>query len=184
MENESNVIENVTNTETTVETTETETPVVEVEATPKTFTEEEFNKAIQSASSKAKNDILKELGISSVKDFKDLQNTYNTAIQEKDTLKTKQTELENELASLKLNAKVVALGVAEEFKDDFLELAEVKMTKGNKSFDDVSKEILEKNKHWLTSSKIEKLGNDQSKSNIQDSHVSDELKSKYPWLAK
>lgn len=172
--------EPTTETVTTVEESNT---TVQVEATPKTFTEEEFNKAIQSASSKAKNEILKDLGINSVKEFKDLQATYNTAISEKDTLVTQKTELENEIASLKINAKIAALGVAEEFKDDFLELTEVKMSKTNKSFDEVSKEILEKNQHWLTANKINKLGNDRSDVDKKaDNGVSEELKSKYPWL--
>lgn len=166
------------NTVVTAENNTTE----QVEVTPKTFTEEEYNKAIQSASSKAKFDILKELGINSVKEFKDLQTTYNNAIQEKETLNNKTQELENELAKIKLDNKITSLGIAEEYKDDFMELAEVKMTKTSKSFDEVSKEILEKNQHWIKTNSIEKLGTDRQTDKSQPDGVSDNLKEKFPWL--
>ena len=50
---------------------------------PVSYSQEEYDKAIRSASSKAKNDILHELGISSVKDFSILKETYEKSINDK-----------------------------------------------------------------------------------------------------
>lgn len=103
------------------------TPPVTPPATPpvKTYSQEELDKAIQSASSKGKNDILKALGIETIEDGK----TKLTKVEELAEIEKKYTELQtahNEVVSKQKEAEMVALltelGIGAEGKELFLTL--------------------------------------------------------------
>lgn len=108
-------------------TDETTTPEEQVtteenkpaEETPfKSFaTEEEYNKAIKSEQSKAKNELLKEMGVKSVQETKDAL----AKVASFDELNTKYQKLEE-------NLTLTELGVKDEFKDEALLLAKSKVT--------------------------------------------------------
>lgn len=89
----------------------------------KTFTEEELNKQIQSASSKAKGEILTALGIKSVEEGKEkianasFKTKYEELEQEHNNLKANHTARENELL-------VEKLGIAKEHAETFIQLVD------------------------------------------------------------
>ena len=72
-----------TNIPDSATTTEAEVESKSTEPFKSFATEEEFKKAIQSERSKAKGEILKELGVSSVNDFNTLKSKYEDAIKDK-----------------------------------------------------------------------------------------------------
>ena len=141
MDNEKTLIEESVQ-DTSVEDSNTvkeESSVQEVE----TYSKADYEKAIQSASSKAKNEILKSLGINSVKEFQELKNTYQTAINEKTTLEENISNLNKENTKLQENLLLSKLGVSEEYSNDLLTLAKSKVDE-NHSLEQVSRELLEK----------------------------------------
>lgn len=134
------VEETETTIQTDVEEIAKEEPVVEqVETTEekveKGITEEELKKAIQSASSKAKNDILKEIGIESVADIRarlETASKYDEAvkqveelIKERETLTSDKQELSGKAKKLEDALLINRLGVSEEFADDFIKLVDL-----------------------------------------------------------
>ena len=108
-----------------------ETKTIEVTVFKSFGTEEDYNKAIQSASSKAKGDLLKEMGVSSVQDVKDKFGK----IAEFEEKATKYTELEGSYNELKSKYDkvidellVTKYGVADDFKNEFLTVAKAGVT--------------------------------------------------------
>ena len=118
-------------------TTETVEPVENksTEETPKTYSQEEYDKAVKSAAGKAKNEILKELGVSSVKDFNNLKKTYEEAIKNAEDLASANETLNNRLVLKDLN-------IRDDVEDDFISLAKKRITDG-KTFTDAAKEVAE-----------------------------------------
>lgn len=99
----------------------TEPPKVEI----KTYTQEEYDKAIQSASSKGKNEILQTLGITSVDETKTKLSEYDRLKPlevEYATLKEKHDALEKAQAEAADNALIEKLGIETGSKDIFLQL--------------------------------------------------------------
>ncbi len=128
-----------------VEKKETDEPVVEEQE--ELSVEERIKKAVQSASSKAKNEILKEIGIESVADIKaqiEKGGKYEATVLQVEELNkqieefTKEREATaSEIEALRNKAKatedsllVHKLGVSEEFADDFIKLVDLD-TSGN-----------------------------------------------------
>lgn len=110
-----------------------ETPKDKETTTPfKAFeSEEEFNKFTQSISSKAKGELLKEIGGSNVNEIKD----YLTKGKQYDDVSSKITGIEekykavlDENSVLKTDLIVTKYNVADEFKDEFITLAKAKIT--------------------------------------------------------
>lgn len=164
-------------------TAESETAPVEAENnTTITMTEVELNKKLQSASSKGKNELLKELGITSTKDFHDLKNTYETAINNKTTLEDSINKLTQEKNKLTEDLMLTKLGVADEFREDLLTLAKAKVDE-NHSLEDISKSLLEKFPQFRTTRETVKIGTEKATLK-EELPVDDELSSKYPWLKK
>ena len=127
-----------------------ETPAVPADKgteNPKTYSEEEFNRAKQSASSIAKGEILKELGITSVEQAK--------------TLFAAKTEGEKKLAELeasvklltetnersKEDAEIAKSGVDGKHEEDLRILAKSKMKDGA-TFSQAISKTLEENPFW------------------------------------
>lgn len=132
-------VENIESPKVTTEEIKSVEPEIEL---PKDA--DSYKKALQSVSGKAKNDLLKELGISNVSEFK---KSYAEFQQEKENL-NKQLELANanynnlktEIETERKNNIMDALNISENSKKDFLSLVNSNMTEG-KEFKDVAKDI-------------------------------------------
>ena len=145
-----------------------------------TYSKADYDKAVKSAASKAKYDILKELGINSVKEFQDLKNTYETAINEKSNLEKSISDLNNKNTSLEEDLLLTKMGVSEEYKKDILTLAKSKVDEGH-NLETVSKELLEKYPQWRNVKETIKMGTEKSDFENKP-EVSSELLKKYSWL--
>lgn len=178
MENEQVI--NTTAQETSVNdstTVKEESSIQEVE----TYSREDYDKAIKSASSKAKYDILKELGINSVKEFHELKNTYESAISEKETLAESVSTLSKDKTRLEESLMLSKLGVSEEYTNDLLTLAKSKVDE-NHTLEQVSKELLEKYPQWRTSKETIKMGTERSDNRSTEPEVDSALLKRFPWL--
>lgn len=153
-----------------------ESTVVENE----TYSKADYDKAIKSAASKAKYDILKELGINSVKEFQELKNTYETAITEKGNLEKTLTDLNKKTTSLEEDLILTKLGVSEEYKQDMLTLAKSKVDESH-NLETVSKELLEKYPLWKNTKETIKMGTEKT-DRPNEPEVNSALLAKYPWL--
>ena len=163
-------------------TAESETAPVEADNnTTITLTEVELNKRIQSASSKAKNELMKELGINSVKDFQDLKNNYETAINTKTSLEENINTLNQEKNKLSEDLILTKLGVSEEYREDLLTLAKSKVDNEH-SLEDVSKSLLEKFPQFKGVKETIKMGTEKADIKKDKPPVDDEMARKYPWL--
>lgn len=156
---------------------------------PKTYSDEELNRAKQSASSSAKNEILKELGITSVDEGK-------TLIQAKTTLEQKVAKMETDVEDIKKvantehqNAVMTSLGVSSDHLSDLRILALAKVGDG-KDFAVIAKEVLDANPQWKATAVVPKPeigghsqgGQPNPQGGSNPALASDSLKSKYPWL--
>lgn len=153
------------------------------EPAPKVWTEEEYNKAIQSASSKAKYELLKELGIANVKEFHDLKATYEKSINEKNELETGKDNLTKENSKLKEDLVMARLGVSDDYKEDLLVLARPKVDESH-TLEDVSKDLL---KRFPQMGGIKSAGLKTGVERTETTHKpgpSEELLKKFPWLSK
>jgi len=135
-------------------------------------TEDEFNSAIKSERSKAQNLILKELGISSVKEGKEtLSNT-----KELSEYKEKYNKLQEDLI-------VTKAGVKEEFKEEALTLAKT-YTSEEVNLEQALEKVIEKMPIMLgkEQGKFRQLGG--TKGDGQKEEISDAIAKKYAWLKK
>ena len=161
---------------------DTSAPVEAETNTTITMTEAELNKKLQSASSKAKNDIMKELGINSIKDFQDLKATYETAVNDKNILEENIKTLNQEKTKLSEDLMLTKLGVSEEYRDDLLTLAKSKVDNAH-TLEDVSKSLLEKFPQFKSTKEQIKMGTE--KANIKDTVIpptDSDLVRRFPWL--
>lgn len=169
MENEKTLNEESVQ-DTTVESTETE-KTVELK-----YSEEDMSKAIQSATSKGKGDILKELGIGSVKEFKEMKKTYETAVNEKANLETQLESLTNKLICKNLNVK-------DDVSEDFIDLAK-KRVKDGTTFEDAAKAVAELYPNMLVNNTTyEKTGIEKkTDGGSKQPQYSEEMLRRYPHL--
>ena len=172
-------MEETANNNITTETTAT-TEVVKSEPVQESkevsYSQEQFDKAIQSANSKGKNEILKELGISNVSEFKTLKETYDTAIKEKETLESQVQSLSNKLS-------MQTLGVKEDLMDDFLVLAQKRVSDTvtlEQSFEEVAKAYPNMLKD--TTPKDVKTGIEKKEGSKSENQYSEDMLKRYPWL--
>ena len=164
---------NITDSEITTDSVD----VVKPTETPKTYSEDEYKKGLQSSASKAKNEILQELGISSVKDFSILKKNYEDSIKITEDLKKSNEDLANKLVLKDLNVK-------DDVADDFISLAK-KRTSQDKDFNTASKEVAELyptmlNTNIQTSIKLGTEKSESSKPN--EGNYSEEMLKRYPYL--
>ena len=144
-----------------------------------TYSKEDYDKAIQSAKSKAKYDILKELGINSVKEFQELKSTYENAINEKKTLEKSLTDMNKKNTTLEEDLLLTKLGVSEEYKKDVLTLAKSKVDESH-NLETVSKDLLEKYPQWRNVKETVRMGTEKSEDVTPE--VSSTLTARFPWL--
>jgi len=116
----------------------------------KTYTEEDVKRERQSASSKAKFDVLSELGISSVDEFKNLRTELASANEKYEQVnklneenKTKYNDLQSKFDNYKKESIAKQLGVDESSFNDFKTLVDSKVD-AEHSFEDVAKEVAKK----------------------------------------
>lgn len=150
----------------------------------KTFaTEDDFNKAIKSEQSKAKNELLKELGIKNVQEAKETfakvgqLETQITEFQTKTTeWETKYTQVQEELVVTKFNVKP-------ELKEEALTLAKAKVT-AEMPLDKALEAVVAKLPHLVdTQKRFQAVGN-QKGNKDENNVVSESLAKKYPYLNK
>ena len=135
--------------------------VKEPTPTESTVDEKKYtDKDIQSAQSKAKNEILKSLGLTSVEEGKNIINAKSQNDKEIASLKTSFEELKKEATNSKENEALAKLGVSEKHLEDLRILAHAK--EGEETFFDKAKGILENNPQWKTAIQPTPLGPKQS----------------------
>ncbi len=137
-------VEEIVDVKAVEETAETVAEEVAEKIEPfKVFeTEDEFNKVLQSTSGKAKGDILKELGINSVNEFKEQYSKVEELTEITNTLSEVQSRVES-LAEEKLKLESIVLSAKYPMSDDasrmFAELVSVK--RGDRDLIEVADEV-------------------------------------------
>ena len=124
-------------------------------------TEEEYNKALQSAASKAKYALLQELNIKSVDDYKAKVSQYETAINESKSLKEANTKYQEQINDLNETLVMEKMGVDDAFKDDLLTLAKAKVT-DEIDFSKAVEMVLEKNPTWRRDKEPVRIGTEKT----------------------
>lgn len=145
-------------------------------------TEDEYNKAIQSASSKAKFDWLKENNLSTVEEYKSKTAAAEAAIAEKESLTKKALDLSGELEKEKETNILLRNNVSDSYKEDLMTLAKAKVS-DKVDLESAVKEILDKNPAWKNASPA-KFGSPATSAPAPKDSLLDIAASKYPWLAK
>lgn len=138
---------------------------------------EQYEKAMQSERSKAKYSILKDLGITSVDQFKAEKAKLDDELKAAESKKAEYDALANENQRLKEDIMLRDLGVDESRKADLLILAKSNAVDG-KDLKTAAQEILERNPNWKTQKPIS-MGTERSE---QQGAAESKLAERYPWL--
>jgi chaperonin cofactor prefoldin len=156
--------------ETVEETQSLGTISSETETTTQPFkafeTEEEFSKFTQSLSSKAKGEILKEIGGSNVNEIKDIMSKgkqYDEVNGKYVELETKFNSVISEKDKLQTDLILTKFNIADDFKDEFLTLANAKVN-DEVDLQTASQQVFEKlGKNFIKETKPLKIGGDKTK---------------------
>lgn len=105
------------------------------------YTEEDYNKELQSTSSKAKFSILQNIGEKSVDDIRGKLDNYNKLLEEKLKIEKEFNEFKESTNKEREQHLLNMLGVDENKQNDFLILAKSKIT-DDKSLDVVASELI------------------------------------------
>lgn len=128
----------------------------------KTFTtEDDYKKELQSISSKAKYDILKELGIKNVSEFTNIKNEYESVLNEKNELTKRYDELSQQKMVLDEQNAILRLNISPDYAEDALTLAKTKMS-DTISLDEALKTVITKNPSWQVGSGNITFGTEKS----------------------
>lgn len=142
----------------------------------KTFeNEEEFNKVLQSTSSKAKGEILKELGINSVNAFKEQfakVSENEEILTQLETLKTEAEALTKAKLELEDNLLTAKYGLTEDSKDLFINM--VRSSGSERALLDVAEEVYQKLQGGMFKNTPTKVvfGADKTEGQLKDSRLS------------
>lgn len=172
----------------TQETTEGENSTEKNEETSKESkpfkvytTEEEYQKELKSAQSKAKNEILQKLGVNSV-------DKATSSLTEAEQMKKDLQLAMNKMGELEEKTAVAEANIAEDYRQDALTLAKSKVN-DNTTLADALKQVVERYPNFSNQPKdtkkgVEKVGGDRSKENSPkgEDQLAKELSSKYSWL--
>lgn len=157
-------------------------------ATPKTYSEDELNRAKQSASSSAKNEILKALGISSVDEGKTLINAKGDQEKKNAELEARIKQVEEVANTEHQNAVMTSLQCDGKHLGDLRTLSLSRIAEG-KDFAAAAKEVMDENPTWKSNPALPKPnmgGNNPAPSpnakGTPNTAVSAKLQSMYPWL--
>lgn len=175
MEQENQTIEQVQAQEHVepAETVSTDEPSNEQPEWKAPESKEELDKLIKAAENRTYTKALKELGVSSIKDFKEMRSKLEqeksyleTLTKERDEYADKVKSLEAELNSLKQERVLDKLNVQEEYREDLVKLAMEKVT-DEKPFEQVLKEMVEgKYKYVVNKPNKIKMGIEKTEDNI------------------
>jgi len=156
------------------EATVEQAPVVETKVFKTFATEEEFTNAVKSERSKAKHEILTELGVKNVDDAK----AALAAKQELETVKITIAQLQEQLVLTQNN-------VADAYKNEALTLARANLKEGV-TLEAALKEVLVKFPNMVKPTSvakgIENVGIDSTTAPKTDATVSKNITTKYPWI--
>mgnify|MGYP001264752839 CR=1 FL=1 len=151
-------------------------------------TKEEYDTLVKSAVNREKTNFLKELGVKSVKEYKEQLSKAEEALsknedlikQSEELIKQKE-ELSQQYESLKQTSTLDRFGVKEEYRDYLIKLAKDKID-AEHSFESVLQNLVEtKYQHTIQKGNI-KIGSEKTQIQKDSTSVSPELISKYPWL--
>jgi hypothetical protein len=157
------------------EATVQQAPVTEETKVFKTFaTEEEFTNAVKSERSKAKNEILTELGVKSVDDAK----AALAAKQELEAVKLNVAQLQEQLV-------LTQNSVADAYKNEALTLARANLKEGV-TLEAALKEVLVKFPNMVKPTSvakgIENVGIDSTVAPKTEATIGKNITTKYPWI--
>lgn len=138
--------------------------------------EEDYNKVLQSERSKAKYQILKDLGLENVEEFKSMKKTFDESA-------AKTSELEAKVKDLQTDLELEKIGLSEGKKEEFLALAKLKDGTGQKTLTQVSEELRKEYPQLFRKDNPGvSIGTDKGDPKPMNIY-GDELVKKYPWLA-
>lgn len=152
-------------------------------------TKEEFEKAMKAAVNREKTNFLKELGVKSVKEYREQSTKAKEALtqfeeltKQKQALTQEKEAVSQQYESLKQTHTLDMLGVKPEYREDMVKLAQDKVTAEN-SFETVLKELIETKYQYTVQGKGNvKFGTEKTTEKTKDSTTSTELQKKYSWL--
>lgn len=169
--------------ETSVANTQPDTDSAKAdEIKTQTFSQEDVNRAVQSASSKGKNEVLKSLGITSIDEGR-------TKLEQAETLVQTNNDLSKQLEETKETLVLTQNQVDEKKFNDVKVLAKSRVSE-QKDFASAVKEVITENPQWRQQAiKVDmgaKDGDSKQESKIPGSkkELSPELLERFPWLAK
>lgn len=196
MENEIVVQETIPQTDVvSIEQTKQETITPEPKSDDVEFklptTKEEYETQIKSAVNREKTNFLKELGVKSVKEYKEqlsksqeALSKYDEAIKESQALTQKHETLSHEYDTLKQTNALDRLGVRDEYREDLIKLAKDKVTE-NEPIETVLKNLVEtKYQYTVQGKSTVKFGTEKSTQTTSgtESSIPTGLQNKYPFL--
>lgn len=178
------VITDVENTETAQETVSTE-PTEEVFNAPQT--KDELDKIVQAALNREKTNFLKELGVKSVKEFKEkesemanIRNDFENLTKVNKELETRFTEVSAEKERVSFESKLKSLGVDEQYFDDIKLIAENNVVEG-KTLEDVAEELIEGRYAYMAKNPV-RIGSEKKTEESKKQTYSEDFLRRYPYL--
>ena len=138
-------------------------------------TEEEYNKAIKSERSKAKNEVLQELGTKSIDEAK-------STLQKTATLETELNDTKSKYQTLEQDYHLSKVGVKDEYREEVVTLAKAKVN-DETTFDKALEAVVEK-MPFVTGKSFQKQVGSQpgQKEETGEKTVTEQLAKKYPWI--
>lgn len=131
-------------------------------------TEDDFKAEVN----RAKGDWLKQVGATSVDEYKAKVKQYNDAIAERDSLIKQRNDLNEKLV-------VNDLGVADDHREDLLTLAKSRIAP-DKDLRAAAAEVLQKNPTWMKAKGDIRIGTEKPEDGLSSQPSA--LTSRYPWL--
>lgn len=186
MELENQVIEPIV--EPVVETVSTEeVPAVEDWKAP--ASKEELEKLLKAESNKTFTRALKELGVNSVKEFKELQSkvesertNIESIVQEKDKYANEIKDISAKYNKLVQDKILDELNIEEEYREDLMKLAQDKVSDQTPLSEVLKEMVAGKYKYTLANKGPVKMGTEKTDRVATEPTVSDALAKKYPWI--
>lgn len=158
-----------------VETTQ-ETGGEETKQPFKAFeTEDDYNKTIKSERSRAKKEVLDELGIKSINEAK-------TSLSKSATLETELNETKTKYQTLEQDYHLSKVGVKDEYKEEVITLAKAKVN-DETTFDKALETVVQK-MPFVTGKLFQtQVGGEQGQHEEDgEKTLADQLSKKYPWI--
>ena len=177
---------------TNVDTPETVQETVSMETTDEVFnapqTKDELDKIVQAALNREKTNFLKELGVKSVKEFKEkesemvnIRNDFDNLTKVNKELENRFTEVSAEKARVSFESKLKSLGVDEQYFDDIKLIAENNVVEG-KTLEDVAEELIEGRYSYMAKSPVVRIGSEKKTEETKKETYSEEFLRRYPHL--